>query len=217
MKFKCVDLFNIDAGKISIGGCHIGDSPEIAIEKLKDYSRVDEDKKGSIRCWLDIDLMWPRNVLADKSVWDASIYCDYDPKAKNGIRLLEITTNCLDSYPYHSIAEIEEKIESITRSRLFDYSTPVISPKSLIGYTSIKSALCELELIWTKKEYSGYYFFNILVGPNSDDYLDTPFERNLLLNRSVRKLSVELGKLPKDLTDSDIKEAKQRVGIKEIG
>ncbi len=217
MKFKCVDLFNMDADRISIGGCHISDHPEIAIEKLKEYSIVDEYEKGSIICSLDIDLMWPRNILTDDNVWDASICCFYDPKANNGIRLLEITADCLDSYPYKSIAEIEEKIESITRSRLFGYSTPVTSPKSLIGYISIKSALCELELIWTKKEYSGRYFFKIFVGPNSDDYLDTPFERDLLSNRSIRKLSVELGKLPKDLSASDIKEAKQRVGIIEIG
>lgn len=216
MIIKCANLINEESGEISIGDCFIGDKPEDAIHKLDSYSRVYKDNKGVIRCWLDIDLMWPRHIISDKDVLDASIYCTYDPNSDDGLIKLRLSMNCYDNYPYHTLAEFQEKLDLMAKSSCFEYTTPVISPKSSVGYISIENSLCEYELMWNKKGHKGNYYIDAIVTPNSNTIVDSPFEMELLISKSKRKLALELGKYLNELNDSEIKEAMKRVGIGDI-
>ena len=212
MKIKCSELIKDEGGKISLGDCFIGDNPEIATKKLENYSRV-EAKDCRLHCWLDIDLMWPRHVVDDKCVYDPSIYCTYDPKSNNGLRKMELEMMCLDAYPYHTLAEFLEKIDSMSKKDYFEETTPVVNPKSELDYISIASKYCEYELIWTKKDYQGGYFIDARITPNSNNMLHTPFDKDLLIDKFARKLAVEIGKMPRDLNSSELKEAMHRAGI----
>lgn len=216
MIIKCANLINEESGKISIGDCFIGDKPEDAITKLESYSRVFKDNKGEIRCWLDIDLMWPKHVISDKDVFDASIYCTYDPYSDDGLIELRLSMNCSDNYPYHTLAEFQEKLDLIAKSSYFEYTTPVISPKSSVGYISIESSLCEYELMWNKKGHKGNKYIEAIVTPNFNTMVDSPFEMEMMISKIKRKLALELGKYLNELTDSETKEAMKRVGIGDI-
>jgi len=213
MIIKCANLINEVSGKISIGDCFIGDKPEDAIHKLESYSRVYKDNKGVLRCWLDIDLMWPQHVISDKDVFDSSIYCTYDSNSDYGLIELLFSINCLDKYPYHTLAEFQEKLDLMAKSPNFEYTTPVISSMSSVGYISIESSSCEYELMWNKKGHEGNKYINAIVTPNSNTIVDSPLGMELLISKSKRKLALELGKYLNELTDSEIKEAIKRAGI----
>ena len=215
MIIRCAELIKEEKGNISVGECYIGDSPEAVVGKLGNYSKVDINNKGIISCWLDIDLMWPRNVIADKDVFDSSILCSYDPKLDNGIRKIELVVNCYDHYPFHTVAEFEEKIDYMARSPYYEYTTPIISPKSNLDCISIESSICEYELIWHKKGYKGNYSINAIVTPNSKLLYGSPYEKEILYLKTLRKLALELGKLPKELTESEKKDAMHRAGLTE--
>ena len=166
MIIHCSELIKEESGNISIGNCYIGDDSDKAVNELCMYSRVDKSE-GRLSCWMDVDLMWPRNVLADKDVFDASIYCTYNFKTDNEICQIELEMRCFRDYPFHLIAEFQDKLDLMTRNSIFEYRSPNPDPESMLNNVSIVSKYCVCELIWTKKEYDGDYFVKVFLTPNS--------------------------------------------------
>ncbi len=214
MIIECAELISEKDGRISIGGCFIGDTVEEATRCLENYEGPNKIANGVLQSWLDVDLMWPRHVL--KNLFDAKINFYYDPTTNEGIKKIEIEGDNLSKYPYIVVAEIEQKIDTIVRNSSFTYITPELNPDFNINYISIESPCCELEFLWRKKTHPKDKKFEIIVGPNSKDLLGTAYDKNILLGRVKRKLAMKLSKYYKEMTEAEIKEEALKYGLKEL-
>ena len=205
MLFKCVDLLKEESGIISIGGCFIGDKPELAQIKLGEYSRVYKYENGKLRCWLDIDLMWPRNVLDESKIDDASVYCDYDPFSQAGLRKIEIemkgwNTEHLDNYPSETIEDFKTCLNVLLENNNYTLTTPITKSVLPIERMALENKDTEIEFFYSTRNYNKDYFINLILTPRDDKLLSNPYDQTILYNKRIRRLASNSEKTISQLT-----------------
>lgn len=209
---KCIDFIKEENGRIFIGDCEINEEPKRANEKLqriRDLVR-DETYIGNS----DIDYINCSKVIEDNKICSLRILSDHSFFRSYVIREMRMYIRGeMDEYPYHVIADFEEFIDSVRRSPLYRSTTTALHPLSYFNYVSIESPYCELEIMWSKKNYPGDFFLNVILTPSHYDLKDLVYDKELVLNKNARRMGLKLGKSIKDLTDTELAELYSSAGI----
>lgn len=202
---KCIDFIKEESGRIFIGNCEINEDPKSANEKLqylRDSAR-DETYLGNS----DIDYVNCSKIIEDSKICSLKILSDHCFFRSYVIREMRLCIRGqMDEYPYHVIADFEDFIDSVSRSPLFRSTTTAVHPQSYYNYISIESPYCELEVIWSKKNYTGIFFLDVILTPSHNNLGDLVYDKELVLNKNARRMGLKLGKSIKDLADSELEE-----------
>jgi hypothetical protein len=119
----------------------------------------------------------------------------------------------ISGYPFITIADFEEKIDKWAGLQLFKKSDFTVHPKLNKNEIYLEGKKCEIELQWSKKDEHKNMYVLIRVLPPIYTNDGTVFNLNAAIERSKKKLALELGKEIDELTESEIQEAYYRTGI----
>ena len=216
---RCIDLIEEKDGNVLIAGCRINEDANIAKIKLSQLSSRVNDTETTIACHMDVTTMKYNQQFEDKHLGWCKIECQYQTKYDaycNEVKVIEkieFYMTFISGYPFITIADFEEKIDKWAGLQLFKKSDFTVHPKLNKNEIYLEGKKCEIELQWSKKDEHKNMYVLIRVLPPIYTNDGTVFNLNAAIERSKKKLALELGKEIDELTESEIQEAYYRTGI----
>ena len=216
---RCIDLIEEKDGNVLIAGCKIGEDVNIAKIKLSQLSSRVNDTETTIACDMDVTTMKYNQQFEDKHLGWCKIECQYQTKDDiyfNEVKLIEkieFHMTFISGYPFITIADFEEKIDKWAKTKFFKKYNFTVHQMLNKNEIYLEEEKCEVELQWSKKDEHKNMYVLIRVLPPIYTNDRTVFNLNAAIERSKKKLALELGKEIDKLSESEIQEAYYRIGI----